>query len=167
VAAGSRSYPSALTWTRLFYMYETGQNPKSIYGQLAAAVDRDDHFDVSTGEQTRDYLPIEAIADRLVRLSLLGRDWASLTSVRVSRGRCEASSKAGCVATAGGSHCARASILIRTTSPSLFRAAPKNCARFSTTRPFKLQRKLSNAAKNPRRQPACLRWRHEPTAGDY
>jgi hypothetical protein len=37
-------------------MYETGQNPKSIYGQLAAAVDRDDHFDVSTGEQTRDYL---------------------------------------------------------------------------------------------------------------
>ena len=34
--------PFALTWTRLFYMYGTGQNPKSIYSQLAAAVDRED-----------------------------------------------------------------------------------------------------------------------------
>jgi nucleoside-diphosphate-sugar epimerase len=67
--------PFALTWTRLFYMYGTGQNPKSIYSQLAAAVARgDDYFDMSAGEQIRDYLPIEAIADRLVRLSLLGRD---------------------------------------------------------------------------------------------
>jgi nucleoside-diphosphate-sugar epimerase len=67
--------PFALTWTRLFYMYGTGQNPKSIYSQLVAAVERgDDHFDMSTGEQIRDYLPIEAIADRLVRLTLLGRD---------------------------------------------------------------------------------------------
>jgi nucleoside-diphosphate-sugar epimerase len=67
--------PFALTWTRLFYMYGTGQNPKSIYSQLAAAVGRgDDHFDMSTGEQMRDYLPIEAIADRLVRLTLLGRE---------------------------------------------------------------------------------------------
>jgi nucleoside-diphosphate-sugar epimerase len=67
--------PFALTWTRLFYMYGKGQNPKSIYSQLAAAVGRgDDHFDMSAGEQIRDYLPIEAIADRLVRLSLLSRD---------------------------------------------------------------------------------------------
>ena len=67
--------PFALTWTRLFYMYGTGQNPKSIYSQLAAAVGRgDDHFDMSAGEQIRDYLPIEAIADRLVRLALLGRE---------------------------------------------------------------------------------------------
>jgi nucleoside-diphosphate-sugar epimerase len=67
--------PFALTWTRLFYMYGTGQNPKSIYSQLAAAVDRgDDHFDMSAGEQIRDYLPIEEVADLLVRLALLGRD---------------------------------------------------------------------------------------------
>ena len=67
--------PFALTWARLFYMYGKGQNPKSIYSQLAAAVARgDDHFDMSAGEQIRDYLPIEAIADRLVRLTLLGRD---------------------------------------------------------------------------------------------
>ena len=67
--------PFALTWTRLFYMYGTGQNPKSIYGQLTAAVGRgDDHFDMSAGEQIRDYLPIEAVADRLVRLALLGRE---------------------------------------------------------------------------------------------
>ena len=67
--------PFALTWTRLFYMYGTGQNPKSIYSQLAAAVDRgDDHFDMSAGEQIRDYLPIEEVADRLARLTLLGGD---------------------------------------------------------------------------------------------
>ena len=67
--------PFALTWTRLFYVYGTGQNAKSIYSQLAAAVDRGDHhFDMSAGEQIRDYLPIEAIAERLVRLALLGRD---------------------------------------------------------------------------------------------
>jgi nucleoside-diphosphate-sugar epimerase len=67
--------PFALTWTRLFYMYGTGQNPKSIYSQLAAAAGRgDDHFDMSAGEQIRDYLPIEAVADRLVRLTLLGRE---------------------------------------------------------------------------------------------
>ena len=67
--------PFALTWTRLFYMYGTGQNPKSIYSQLAAAVDRgDDHFDMSAGEQIRDYLPIEEVAELLVRLTLLGRD---------------------------------------------------------------------------------------------
>jgi dTDP-6-deoxy-L-talose 4-dehydrogenase (NAD+) len=67
--------PFALTWTRLFYMYGTGQNPKSIYSQLAAAVGRgDEYFDMSAGEQIRDYLPIEAIADRLARLALLGRE---------------------------------------------------------------------------------------------
>jgi nucleoside-diphosphate-sugar epimerase len=67
--------PFALTWTRLFYMYGNGQNPKSIYSQLAAAVARgDEHFDMSAGEQIRDYLPIEAIADRLARLALLGRE---------------------------------------------------------------------------------------------
>jgi nucleoside-diphosphate-sugar epimerase len=67
--------PFALTWTRLFYMYGTGQNPKSIYSQLAAAVGRgDDQFDMSAGEQIRDYLPIEAVADRLVQLALRGRD---------------------------------------------------------------------------------------------
>lgn len=67
--------PFALTWTRLFYMYGRGQNPKSIYTQLAAAIARgDDHFDMSAGEQIRDYLPIEAVADRLARLALLGSD---------------------------------------------------------------------------------------------
>lgn len=70
-----RETPFALTWARLFYMYGKGQNPNSIYSQLAAAVARgDEHFDMSAGEQIRDYLPIEAIADALVELALLGRD---------------------------------------------------------------------------------------------
>jgi dTDP-6-deoxy-L-talose 4-dehydrogenase (NAD+) len=67
--------PFALTWPRLFYMYGRGQNPKSIYSQLAAAIARgDEHFDMSAGEQIRDYLPIDSAADRLARLALLGRE---------------------------------------------------------------------------------------------
>ncbi len=65
----------ALTWARLFYMYGKGQSPNSVYAQLAAAVARgDDNFDMSAGEQIRDYLPVETIADCLVGLALRGGD---------------------------------------------------------------------------------------------
>jgi nucleoside-diphosphate-sugar epimerase len=67
--------PFNLTWARLFYMYGKGQSPKSIYSQLLAAVERgDEQFDMSGGEQLRDYLPIEKVAHHLVRLSLLEGD---------------------------------------------------------------------------------------------
>jgi nucleoside-diphosphate-sugar epimerase len=67
--------PFNLTWARLFYMYGLRQSSKSIYSLLSAAVERgDDHFDMSGGEQLRDYLPIEKVADHLVRLSLLRSD---------------------------------------------------------------------------------------------
>jgi dTDP-6-deoxy-L-talose 4-dehydrogenase (NAD+) len=62
--------PFHLTWARLFYMYGRGQGPKSIYSLLSAAVERRDaDFDMSGGEQLRDYLPIEKVAEYLVRLS--------------------------------------------------------------------------------------------------
>jgi dTDP-6-deoxy-L-talose 4-dehydrogenase (NAD+) len=55
-----------LQWARLFYMYGAGQNPRSILAQLDAAIDRGDaSFDMSAGEQLRDYLPVEAVAHRL------------------------------------------------------------------------------------------------------
>ncbi len=70
-----RDAPFNLTWARLFYMYGRGQSPKSIYSLLSAAVKRGDgHFDMSGGEQIRDYLPVEKVADNLVRLSLLRSD---------------------------------------------------------------------------------------------
>jgi dTDP-6-deoxy-L-talose 4-dehydrogenase (NAD+) len=56
-------------------MYGEGQSAKSIYSLLSAAVGREDpHFDMSGGEQIRDYLHIDAVASALVRLSFLERN---------------------------------------------------------------------------------------------
>lgn len=61
---------SPLQWVRLFYMYGRGQSPRSLLAQLDAAIDAGaESFDMSGGEQLRDYLPVETIAERLVRLA--------------------------------------------------------------------------------------------------
>lgn len=62
-------HPFRLQWTRLFYMHGPGQNPGSLLAQLDAAIDRGDTvFNMSGGEQLRDYLPVEEIAAHLVAL---------------------------------------------------------------------------------------------------
>jgi nucleoside-diphosphate-sugar epimerase len=59
--------PFALQWARLFYMYGHGQNPKSLIAQLDEAIERGDaSFNMSGGEQLRDYLPVEEAARMLV-----------------------------------------------------------------------------------------------------
>lgn len=64
-------HPFELSWGRLFYLYGEGQAPNSIYAQLRQAVARgDDAFDMSGGEQLRDYLPATEVASHLVALSL-------------------------------------------------------------------------------------------------
>jgi nucleoside-diphosphate-sugar epimerase len=64
--------PFALTWARLFYMYGDGQSKSSLYAQLSAAALRGDRtFDMSGGEQLRDYLPVQEVARLLVELALL------------------------------------------------------------------------------------------------
>jgi nucleoside-diphosphate-sugar epimerase len=61
--------PYCLQWARLFYMYGKGQSPKSILSQLDAAIDNGDTvFNMSGGEQLRDYLPIEALVQQLYDL---------------------------------------------------------------------------------------------------
>lgn len=63
----------ACVWPRLFYMYGPGQSPSAIYPQLKAAVERGDTvFNMSGGEQLRDYLPVEEVARCLVELTLSG-----------------------------------------------------------------------------------------------
>jgi dTDP-6-deoxy-L-talose 4-dehydrogenase (NAD+) len=50
-------------------MYGKGQNPASLFAQLERALERgDEEFPMSGGEQLRDYLPVEQVADALVRL---------------------------------------------------------------------------------------------------
>jgi nucleoside-diphosphate-sugar epimerase len=59
-----------LRWARLFYTYGEGQNPNSLLAQLDRAIDNaQPSFDMSGGEQLRDYLPIEAVARCLVDLA--------------------------------------------------------------------------------------------------
>ncbi len=62
-------HPFTLQWVRLFYMYGPGQNPNSLLAQLDRAIDnKETIFNMSGGEQMRDYLPIEDVARNLVLL---------------------------------------------------------------------------------------------------
>jgi nucleoside-diphosphate-sugar epimerase len=61
--------PFTLQWARLFYMHGPGQNPNSLLARLdRAAADGSASFDMSPGDQLRDYLPVEQVASRLVTL---------------------------------------------------------------------------------------------------
>lgn len=61
----------SMTWARFFYLYGKGQAATSLYAQLSAAASRgDETFDMSGGEQLRDYLPVDEAAGYLVNLAL-------------------------------------------------------------------------------------------------
>lgn len=63
--------PFILKWVRLFYMYGEGQNPNSLLSQLEKALQNGDtFFNMSGGEQLRDYLPIEKVAEYIVKIAL-------------------------------------------------------------------------------------------------
>jgi nucleoside-diphosphate-sugar epimerase len=65
----------ALTWARLFYLYGEGQAETSLLPQLRKAVSRGEKiFNMSGGEQLRDYLAVEEAAAHLVALAIAGRD---------------------------------------------------------------------------------------------
>jgi nucleoside-diphosphate-sugar epimerase len=59
------------TWIRLFYMYGEGQNPNALLSQLQTALQNGDTvFNMSGGEQLRDYLPIEKVAEYIVKIAI-------------------------------------------------------------------------------------------------
>jgi dTDP-6-deoxy-L-talose 4-dehydrogenase (NAD+) len=69
------AHPFHLTWARLFYLYGEGQAENSLLPQLVQAVERGEPiFNMSGGEQLRDYLPVTAVAEHLVSLALLKQD---------------------------------------------------------------------------------------------
>ncbi|GAB3891399.1 NAD-dependent epimerase/dehydratase family protein [Spirosoma agri] len=58
-------------WLRLFYMHGKGQNPRSLLAQVEAAAQRNEMvFNMSKGEQLRDYLPIDTVANYIVQAAL-------------------------------------------------------------------------------------------------
>jgi len=68
-------HPFNVTWARLFYLYGDGQAENSLFPQLRRAVERGEkNFNMSGGEQLRDYLPATETARYIVALGSGGRD---------------------------------------------------------------------------------------------
>lgn len=58
-------------WIRLFYMYGSGQSPNSLLSQLDKVLKNGEMvFNMSGGEQERDYLPVEKVAVYIVKIAL-------------------------------------------------------------------------------------------------
>jgi dTDP-6-deoxy-L-talose 4-dehydrogenase (NAD+) len=65
----------ALVWARLFYVYGEGQATSSLLPQLERALANGDAvFNMSGGEQLRDFLAAEEAARHLVRLAVASGD---------------------------------------------------------------------------------------------
>lgn len=61
--------PFTLQWARLFYLHGAGQNPNSLLAALDRAIDAGaDTFNMSAGEQLRDYLAIDTAAEHLAAI---------------------------------------------------------------------------------------------------
>lgn len=61
-----------LAWLRLFYLFGEGQSEKSLYTLFHEAIRHGDStFDMSGGEQLRDFLPVEEAARLIVDIALL------------------------------------------------------------------------------------------------
>ncbi|MBS4089455.1 NAD-dependent epimerase/dehydratase family protein [Pseudomonas rustica] len=62
--------PFTLQWARLFYLHGEGQNPNSLLAALDRAIDAGDaSFNMSAGEQLRDFLPIKTAAGYLAAIT--------------------------------------------------------------------------------------------------
>jgi dTDP-6-deoxy-L-talose 4-dehydrogenase (NAD+) len=60
----------ALTWCRIFYPYGPGQSPTSLYSSVIHAGRTGQPLHMSHGQQRRDFLRVERIAEILVDLSI-------------------------------------------------------------------------------------------------
>jgi len=64
-----------LIWMRLFYMYGDDQPDNTLYSQLRLAVSRGEvMFNMSGGEQLRDYLHIDEVVQKIVELACMKKD---------------------------------------------------------------------------------------------
>ncbi len=64
-------YDFKFKWIRLFYMCGKGQSSKSLIPQLDKALENNaEVFNMSGGEQLRDFLSVEKVAEYIVKISL-------------------------------------------------------------------------------------------------
>lgn len=62
-------HPFTLQWARLFYLHGAGQNSNSLLASLDRAIEAgDDTFNMSAGEQLRDYLAIDVATGLLAEI---------------------------------------------------------------------------------------------------
>ena len=74
----AQEHPFTLQWARLFYLHGEGQNPNSLLAALDRAIDAGEpSFNMSAGEQLRDFLPIERAAGYLAAI-LHQRDFSGV-----------------------------------------------------------------------------------------
>jgi len=79
------TYDFKLVWGRLFYLYGDGQSEKSLWSQFQSAVrQKKSTFDMSGGQQVRDFLSVEKVARLIVDLTLKDRD---LGAVNICSGK--------------------------------------------------------------------------------
>jgi len=66
-----QKYRFLFKWLRLFYIYGEGQSEQSLLSQLEKAIRKGKkRFNMSGGEQVRDYLPVEKVAEYIVKISM-------------------------------------------------------------------------------------------------
>jgi len=64
-----------LSWCRLFYVFGEGQPQSSLFPQLKEAVRQGfEEFNMSGGEQLRDYLSVLDVSRAICKVSMSGRD---------------------------------------------------------------------------------------------
>jgi dTDP-6-deoxy-L-talose 4-dehydrogenase (NAD+) len=69
-----QKYRFLLKWVRLFYIYGEGQSEQSLLSQLENAIRKGKkRFNMSGGEQLRDYLPVERVAEYIVKIAVQSR----------------------------------------------------------------------------------------------
>lgn len=72
--------PFTLQWARLFYLHGMGQNPSSLLASLDRAIESgEEQFNMSAGEQLRDYLAVETAASYLADV-LQHRDFSGIVN---------------------------------------------------------------------------------------
>jgi nucleoside-diphosphate-sugar epimerase len=65
------SYDFSFKWIRLFYMFGKGQSKHSLISQLDNAIENNDKvFNMSGGEQVRDFLPVEKVSENIVKVAM-------------------------------------------------------------------------------------------------
>jgi dTDP-6-deoxy-L-talose 4-dehydrogenase (NAD+) len=66
----NKKYEFDLKWIRLFYMYGYGQAKNSLLALLDVAIrDGEKAFNMSKGDQLRDYLPVSEVAKNIILIS--------------------------------------------------------------------------------------------------